>query len=113
MGVLRAVGPEGLLWAGSVGVRLVGWRIFCAQGGAYFQARLGSLVCVVICGRVSGGCLGAVALACSVRGFGFILFVMRWIIPLCLILTAFFPPSPERAETLRGNLYFSGTMLMR
>lgn len=37
--------------------------------------------------------------AYSVRGFGFILFVMRWIIPLCLILTAFFPPSPERAET--------------
>lgn len=50
-------------------------------------------------------------LACSVRGFGFILFVMRWIIPLCLILTAFFPPSPERAETLRRNLLFEGTML--
>lgn len=29
--------------------------------------------------------------AYSVRGFGFILFVMRWIIPLCLILTAFSP----------------------
>ena len=51
--------------------------------------------------------------AYSVRGFGFILFVMRWIIPLCLILTAFFPPSPERAETLRRNLLFEGTMLMR
>lgn len=50
LGVLRAVGPEGLLWAGSVGVRLVGWRIFCAQVGAYFRVRLGSLVCVVICG---------------------------------------------------------------
>lgn len=60
-GVLRAVGPEGLLWAGSVGVRLVGWRIFCAQVGAYFRARLGSLVCVFIFGRVFGGCLGAVA----------------------------------------------------
>lgn len=55
---------------------------------------------------------GVVVLAYSVRGFGFILFVMRWIIPLCLILTAFFPPSPERAETLRGNLLFEGTMLM-
>ena len=38
-----------------------GWRIFCAQAGAYFRARLGPLVCVVICGRVFGGCLGAVA----------------------------------------------------
>lgn len=72
---------------------------FCAQVGAYFRARLGPLVCVFIFGRVSGGCLGVVVLARSVRGFGFILFVMRWIIPLCLILTAFFPPSPERAET--------------
>ena len=98
--VLRTVGPEGLLWSAcSVGVRLVGWRIFCALVRAYFRARLGSLVCVVICGRVFGGCLGVVVLACSVRGFGFILFVMRWIVPPCLILTAFFPPSPERAET--------------
>ena len=63
--------------------------------------------------RVFGGCLGVVVLAYSVRGFGFILFVMRWIVPLCLILTAFFPPSPERAETLRRNLLFEGTMLMR
>lgn len=31
--------------------------------------------------------------AYSVRGFGFILFVMRWIVPLCLILTAFSPLS--------------------
>lgn len=96
-----------------MGVRLVGWCIFGAQVGAYFRARLGSLVCVFIFGRVSGGCLGVVVLACSVRGFGFILFVMRWIVPLCLILTAFFPPSPERAETLRRNLLFEGTMLMR
>lgn len=74
-GVLRAVGPEGLLWsAGSVGVRLVGWRIFCAQVGA-------------------GG------VACSVFRLRVFLFVMRWIVPLCLILTEFFPPSPERAET--------------
>lgn len=41
-GVLRAVGPEGLLWSAcSVGVRLVGWCIFCAQAGAYFRVRLG------------------------------------------------------------------------
>ena len=88
--------------------------VLCAagpNGRGVFYVRLGSLVCLFIFGRVSGGCLGAVALACSVRGFGFILFVMRWIIPLCLILTAFFPPSPERAETLRRNLLFEGTML--
>ena len=66
--VLRAVGPEGLLWSACSEQ----WR------GAH-----------------------------SVRGFGFILFVMRWIIPLCLILTAFFPPSPERAETsARKPLFF-------
>ena len=35
--------------------------------------------------------------AYSVRGFGFILFVMRWIIPLCLILIAFFPPFSRNA----------------
>ena len=52
-----------------------GWRIFCAQVGAYFRVRLGS---------------GGVA---RIRVF---LFVMRWIIPLCLILTEFFPPFPER-----------------
>ena len=60
----------GLWSAGSVGVRLVGWRIFCAQVGAYFQARLGSLVCVFIFGRVSGGCLGVVVLARSACGLG-------------------------------------------
>ena len=50
--VLRAVGPEGLLWSAcSVGVRLVGWRIFCAQVGAYFRVRLGSLVCVFVGAR--------------------------------------------------------------
>ena len=89
--------------------------VLCAagpNGRGVFYVRLGPLVCVVICGRVSGGCLGVVVLAYSVRGFGFILFVMRWIVPLCLILTAFFPPSPERAETLRRNLLFEGTMLM-
>lgn len=37
--------------------------------------------------------------AYSARGFGFILFVMRWIIPLCLILIAFFPPFSARVET--------------
>lgn len=97
--VLRAVGPVG--WRGFCGCpACFGWHIFCAQVGAYFRVRLGSLVCVVIFGRVSGGCLGAVALACSVRGFGFILFVMRWIVPLCLILTAFFPPFPGACRNL-------------
>lgn len=70
------------------------------NGRGVFYVRLGLLVCVFIFGRVFGGCLGVVVLACSVRGFGFILFVMRWIIPLCLILTAFFPPFPgASAET--------------
>ena len=75
-GVLRAVGPEGLLWSAcSVGVRLVGWSIFCAQVGAYFQARLGSLVCVVIFGRVFGGCLGVVAwrVLCAALGLSCLL----------------------------------------
>lgn len=77
-------------------------RVLCAagpNGRGVFYVRLGSLVCVFIFGRVSGGCLGAVVLAYSVRGFGFILFVMRWIIPLCLILIAFFPPFSARVET--------------
>lgn len=57
-GVLRAVGPEGLLWAGSVGVRLVGWRIFCAQVGAYFQARLGpGGVVRILCAALGLSCL--------------------------------------------------------
>ena len=107
-GVLRAVGPEGLLWSAcSVGVRLVGWRIFCAQVGAYFRARLGP-------GGVARipGAVGAGGVACSVFRLRVFLFVMRWIVPLCLILTEFFPPSPERAETLCRNLLFEGTMLM-
>ena len=46
--------------------------------------------------------------------FRVFLFVMRWIIPLCLILTAFFPPFPECVpKPLRRNLLFEGTMLMR
>lgn len=43
---------------------------------------------------------GSSGVACSVRGFGFILFVMRWIVPLCLILTAFFPPFPGACRNL-------------
>ena len=38
--------------------------------------------------------------AYSVRGFGFILFVMRWIIPLCLILTEFSPLSRSARRNL-------------
>lgn len=47
--------------------------VLCAagpNGRGVFYVRLGSLVCLFIFGRVSGGCLGAVALACSVRGLG-------------------------------------------
>ena len=43
-------------------------RVLCAagpNGRGVFYVRQGSLVCVVICGRVSGGCLGVVALARS------------------------------------------------
>lgn len=93
------------------------WRVLRTAGAAgvrvYFWARvrwvLGSSGVGAFCVRAR---LGAPT-AGRVIGFGFILFVMRWIIPLCLILTAFFPPSPERAETLRRNLLFEGTMLMR
>ena len=70
-GVLRAVGPEGLLWsAGSVGARFVLGGASFARRSAYFRARLGPLVCVFIFGRVFGGCLGAVALARSACGLG-------------------------------------------
>lgn len=114
-GVLRAVGPEGLLWsAGSVGVRLVlGGASFARRSGPISGCGWGRWCAWLSVERVFGGCLGVVVLACSVRGFGFILFVMRWKIPLCLILTAFFPPFPgASAETLRRNLLFEGTMLM-
>ena len=95
-GILRAVGPEGLLWSAcSVGVRLVGWRIFCAQVGAYFRVRLGPG--------------GVACILCAASGF-----------PVCYEVDSsplfnfnrIFPPSPERAETLRRNLLFEGTMLM-
>lgn len=124
--------------AGVAGVRVyfwarVRWVLGSSGVGAFcVRARLGSCCAGVFLLR-SGPCcvariLGAVGrppiYACglgiwrrgaySVRGFGFILFVMRWIVPLCLILTAFFPPFPgASAETLRRNLLFEGTMLMR
>lgn len=83
--------------------------VLCAagpNGRGVFWVQLGAVAGVfcVLLGAPTAG---------RVIGFRFILFVMRRIVPLCLILTAFFPLSPERAETLRGNLYFSGTMLMR
>ena len=56
----RAQWPRGVF---CVRPRSVVWSVF--------RARPGLLVCVVICGRVFGGCLGVVVLACSVRGFGF------------------------------------------
>lgn len=79
------------------------WRILRTAGVAgvrgYFWARV----------RWVLGSSGVGAFCVRARVF---LFVLRWIVPLCLILTAFFPPSPERAETLRRNLLFEGTMLM-
>lgn len=47
--------------------------VLCAagpNGRGVFYVQLGSLVCVFIFGRVSGGCLGAVALARSACGLG-------------------------------------------
>lgn len=47
--------------------------VLCAagpNGRGVFYVRLGPLVCVVIFGRVSGGCLGVVALARSACGLG-------------------------------------------
>lgn len=72
-----------------------GWRIFCAQVGAYFRVRLGPG--------------GVVRVLCAASGF-----------PVCYEVDSsplfnfnrIFPPSPERAETLRRNLLFEGTMLM-
>lgn len=151
--VLRTVGPEGLLWSAcSVGVRLVGWRIFCAQVGAYFRARLGLLVCVFVGARpccVSVFCLRPRSVVWSVRSgpmapwrvlrTAAVCCVERipgtagawrrgaysrcgwacyrlWVypvcyevdkIPLCLILTEFFPPFLARVETsARKPLFF-------
>lgn len=87
------------------------WGVFCVLLWAV-PGTAGPLVCVVICGRVFCGCLGVVASARSACGFGFILFVMRNS-PLFNFNRIFPPPFPERAETLRRNLLFEGTMLMR
>ena len=58
------------------------WRVLRAGSvGLLLRRRILVEVRTLLCG------------AYSVRGFGFILFVMRWIIPLCLILTAFSPLS--------------------
>ena len=65
---LRAVvGGSGYGWAHG-GVCSVRGRAQWPRG--VFCVRLGSLVCVFIFGRVFGGCLGVVVLACSVRGLG-------------------------------------------
>lgn len=100
--------------AGAAGVRVyfwarVRWVLGSSGVGAFcVRARLGSCCAGVFLLR-SGPCcvariLGAVGAwrrgAYSVRGFGFILFVMRWIVPLCLILTAFFPPFPGACRNL-------------
>lgn len=70
-------GPVALGVFGTAGV--AGVRV-------YFWARI----------RWVFGSSGVGAFCVRLRVF---LFVMRWIVPLCLILTAFFPPSPERVET--------------
>ena len=47
--------------------------VLCAagpNGRGVFYVRLGSLVCVFIFGRVSGGCLGSVVLVRSACGLG-------------------------------------------
>lgn len=70
--------------------------------GVYFVYGRG-----LLCGAYSGHGWGLAAwrvfrvrlgapTAGRVIGFGFILFVMRWIVPLCLILTEFSPHFPER-----------------
>lgn len=92
--------------------------VLCAagpNGRGVFYVRLGPLVCVVICGRVSGGCLGAVAWR---------VFCARlWVYPVCYEVDnsplfnfnrIFSPFLPERVpKPLRRNLLFEGTMLMR
>lgn len=62
--------------------------------GVYFAYGRG-----LLCGAYSGCGWGLAAWRVFCARLRVFLFVMRWIIPLCLILTAFFPPSPERAET--------------
>lgn len=82
--------------------------VLCAagpNGRGVFYVRLGPLVCVVIFGRVSGGCLGVVAWCVFCARFRVFLFVMRWIIPLCLILTAFFPLSRSAPKPCAETSY--------
>ena len=75
--------------------RSVVWCVFCAQMGSccsdVFLLRSGPC-CVA---RIPGA-VGVGGVACSVFRLRVFLFVMRWIVPLCLILTEFFPPFPER-----------------
>lgn len=78
-----------------------------------FRLRLGPLVCVVICGRVFGGCLGVVVLACSV--------FRLWVYPVCYEVDnsplfnfnrIFSPFLGARAETSAQKPLIEGTMLM-
>lgn len=70
--VLRAVGPEGLLWSAcSVGVRLVGWRIFCAQVGPISGYSWGRWYACLSLGACPVGAWEQWRGAYSVRGFGF------------------------------------------
>lgn len=80
------------------------WRVLRTAGAAgvrgYFWARV----------RWVFGSSGVVRILCAVSGF-----------PVCYEVdnsplfnfNRIFPPFPERAETLRRNLLFEGTMLMR
>ena len=76
--VSNVLRPDNRVAAGPVALctaELVVWvyssaRAVGPNGRGVFYVRLGSLVCVFIFGRVSGGCLGAVALARSACGLG-------------------------------------------
>ena len=101
--ILGAVGrpPYLCVWSG----HLAAGRFLCTApepvAVSVFCVCLGSLwgVFCVLLWAVPGTAGAWRRGAYSVRGFGFILFVMRWIIPLCLILIAFFPPFLARVET--------------
>lgn len=94
--------PYLCVWSG----HLAAGRFLCTAPGpvavSVFCVCLGSLwgVFCVLLWAVPGMAGAWRRGAYSVRGFGFILFVMRWIIPLCLILIAFFPPFPGACRNL-------------
>lgn len=99
--------------------------VLCAagpNGRGVFYVRLGSLVCVVICGRVFGGCLGVVVLACSVRGLGWglaawcVFYARLWVYPVyyevdnspLFNFNRIFPPFPGACRNLARKPLFFG-----